>query len=106
MAIFAVEARESLVDRNTPACSAVPRNSVEARESLVDRNIVFLLIFCYSVCRGSREPRGSKYTISTKKIKTGLVEARESLVDRNTNTDNRMGKSAKSRLARASWIEI
>ena len=80
--------------------------NVEARESLVDRNHLPFNRPIEKTSRGSREPRGSKYTISTKKIKTGLVEARESLVDRNTNTDNRMGKSAKSRLAGASWVEI
>ena len=58
--IFAVEARESLVDRSLPDCSGKIYFIVEARESLVDRSI-------------NTEAKGSR---------AGNVEARESLVDR------------------------
>ena len=84
MATGSVEARESLVDRNTRIFSkAYPAPVVEARESLVDRNLLFCTLF-------------------SKK----MVEARESLVDRNRQETGVSRKSGTSRLARALWIEI
>ena len=83
MAIFAVEARKSLVDRNPPVICAfedcklsrlaraswieiVTRHdiasaiAVEARKSLVDRNLCLNKLPPESLSRGSQEPRGSK----------------------------------------------
>ena len=83
MAIFAVEARESLVDRNTNQNFLCPTSSVEARESLVDRNIMSpdTLI---NLTR-SRLARASWIEITLLFYRQGQrpVEARESLVDRN-----------------------
>ena len=102
----AVEARESLVDRNCPGKDHLLLLDVEARESLVDRNTCGAGNSRHFARRGSREPCGSKsytldfirFTILSRlaralwiEILTFLssvlflvVEARESLVDRNT----------------------
>ena len=79
-----VEARESLVDRNTVMRMTMATGSVEARESLVDRNT----------------------RIFSKAYPAPVVEARESLVDRNRQETGVSRKSGTSRLARALWIEI
>ena len=78
-----VEARESLVDRNGNAAIEKVTKGVEARESLVDRNL--------------SHPKHLKYV---------PVEARESLVDRNRSFRLWLLRCLRSRLARASWIEI
>ena len=61
MAIFAVEARKSLVDRNW--------------EERKDQS--------WMCSRGSQEPRGSKFEHAIKVLESMEVEARKSLVDRN-----------------------
>ena len=123
-----VEARESLVDRNYHRQKHHTFLSVEARESLVDRNNIITSTLESVSCRGSREPRGSKFTVPCRPVADALVEARESLVDRNTifpmhssgtfRRGSREPRGSKyhipeavvygilSRLARASWIEI
>mgnify|MGYP005757173911 CR=1 FL=1 len=56
-----VEARESLVDRNTKKNTVKCYYcQVEARESLVDRNLSTMQSAKHGTSRGSREPRGSK----------------------------------------------
>ena len=54
---------------------------VEARESLVDRNTSIKYKFFELSCRGSREPCGSKFPTSPVSGVLYGVEARESLVD-------------------------
>ena len=58
-------------------------HSVEARKSLVDRNIPGNLVNLIPDCRGSQEPRGSKFPSLSILSCTASVEARKSLVDRN-----------------------
>ena len=101
---------------------------VEARESLVDRNRYEVFSTHSLRCRGSREPRGSKYPsrVGFQLIRWSRlaraswieimplvasaasmsVEARESLVDRNSSATPRGNEPLPSRLARASWIEM
>ena len=106
MAIFAVEARKSLVDRNVQQAEVIFRIIVEARKSLVDRNGMILNQCRGTQSRGSQEPRGSKSSDRTISDICREVEARKSLVDRNPHSLQVHLLQLMSRLARASWIEI
>ena len=55
-----VEARESLVDRSFSDRFCFGLHFVEARESLVDRSNTVPTSVASRLCRGSREPCGSK----------------------------------------------
>ena len=83
MAIFAVEARKSLVDRNfakrliKSRCQG--RGSQEPRGSKSEKVIPVAPFGS----RGSQEPRGSKSMMSPSGMNSSTVEVRKSLVDRN-----------------------
>ena len=78
---------------------------VEAREGLVDRNMKFYHKILIKECRGSRGPRGSKSTqIAFKRY----YRRRGSRGPRGSKSPTlvTLMTQSKSRLARASWIEI
>ena len=107
MAICSVEARKSLVDRNSGSANwSNTAPQVEARKSLVDRN--------YRAA-AFRHPGGESRLARASWIEifehiqlhaVHQVEARKSLVDRNIVWHLKVRGLLKSRLARASWIEI
>ena len=106
MAIFAVEARESLVDRNVVIVGTGSSHLGEARENLVDRNLLLVLLIMVLLCRGSREPRGSKYDVYDF---AGWCSGRSRLARASwieIKFQSLPHRRKRSRLARASWIEI
>ena len=82
------------------------RGFVEARESLVDRNGKNWVNFHATLCRGSREPRGSKSEKVIPVAPFGKSRlARASWIEICDNS-KAFTSEIRSRLARASWIEI
>ncbi len=117
------------MDRNCTVATAAAAagKSRFARASWIEINHIISFCFLLS-CRGSREPRGSKWYTAARFPIAECVEVRESLVDRNRlqspvsmgsivevreslvdrNQRRLFGSASRglSRFARASWIEI
>ena len=106
MCIFAVEARESLVDRNSGlrtliSCYAMSRLARALWIEISNKTIL-------AISLTSRLARALWIEIPPLEggLGGGTVEARESLVDRNMRNMFYISFLPQSRLARALWIEI